>query len=85
MDNEFAGGTFGVLRYRFQCPAPRGLDFSSCRQSVAPVILNSRSKPHHPLGRALLLPRGQKTLPFAGSLRFRLLLQILNYLGDHLC
>jgi len=39
MDNESAGDIFGLPRHRFQCPAPRGLDFSSCRQSVAQVIL----------------------------------------------
>jgi hypothetical protein len=48
MDNESAGDTFGVPCHRFQCPAPRGVDFSSCHQSVAPVILNSRSKPASP-------------------------------------
>ena len=51
MDNESAGDTFGVPCHRFQCAAPGGLDFSSCHQSVAPVILNSRSKPYpDPIG-----------------------------------
>jgi hypothetical protein len=40
MDNEFAGGTFGVPYHRFNV-LPLGALISSCRQSVAPVILNS--------------------------------------------
>jgi hypothetical protein len=49
---QSAGDTFSLTCHRFQCPTPRGLGFSSCHQSAAPVILNSRSEP-----RRLSMPR----------------------------
>src|ERR1019366_8800654 len=48
MDNESADDNVGVPCHRFQCPAPRGLDF------YPPLIrgtkLNSRSKSYAPIG-----------------------------------
>ena len=43
-DNESVGPIFGVPCHRFQCPAPRGLDFQL--PSIRSTMLNSRSKPY---------------------------------------
>jgi len=47
MDNELPATSLAYRVTDFNV-LPLGALMPSCRQSVAPVILNSRSKPYHP-------------------------------------